>query len=77
MQHRLLLIGAVTVSAVAGALLFEALLSIGAASPFGHTRYGHAVGWLGLAATLLVFVCPIRKRYSPARRWPRGWFRVH
>ncbi len=76
-QRRVLVISAVAVSAVAGALVFEAVLSIGEASPFGHTRYGHAVGWLGLAVTLLVFVYPIRKRYSPARRWPRGWFRVH
>jgi hypothetical protein len=76
-QYRLLVITAVTVAAVAGALLFEALLSIDAVSPFGHTCYGHAVGWGGLAVILLVFVYPLRKRYSPARSWPRGWFRMH
>lgn len=76
-RQRVLLVSAVVVAAVAGALMFEAVLSLGEATPFGHTRYGHAVGWAGLAVTLLVFVYPLRKRMSPARRWPRGWFRVH
>ena len=76
-QRRALVSGVVAVAAVAGALIFEAVLSVEPASPFGHTRNGHAIGWLGLASILLVFVYPIRKRYSPARRWPRGWFRVH
>ncbi|MCC2641577.1 MAG: conserved rane protein of unknown function [Nitrospira sp.] len=76
-QRRVLLIGAIMAAAVAGALVFEAVLSIGSSTRFGHTRYGHAVGWLGLAVILLVFIYPIRKRYSLARHWPRGWFRVH
>lgn len=76
-RWRIVAIVAVVVGAVAGALLFETVLSLGAASPFGHTRYGHSVGWVGLAVILLVFVYPYRKRHSAARQWPRGWFRVH
>ena len=76
-RQRILVVSAVVVVAVAGALLFEALLSLGEATPFGHTQYGHVAGWIGFAVTLLVFVYPLRKRISPARRWPRGWFRVH
>lgn len=76
-QQRVLVVIALGVAAIAGALLAEALLSLDAATPFGHTRYGHAVGWIGLAVTLLVCVYPRRKRTSPARRWPRGWFQVH
>ncbi len=77
MRRRVLWISAAVVAAVASALVFEALLSLDTATPFGHTRYGHAVGWAGLAVTLLVFVYPLRKRLSPTRRWPRDWFRVH
>ncbi len=76
-QQRGLVVAAVAVAAVAGALMVEAILSLDATTPFGHTRYGHAVGWVGLAVTCLVFVYPLRKRTSPAGRWPRGWFRVH
>ena len=76
-RQRILVVSAVVVVAVAGALLFEALLSLGEATPFGHTQYGHVAGWIGFTVTLLVFVYPLRKRISPARRWPRGWFRVH
>ncbi len=76
-HQRVLLVSAVVVAAVTGALMFEALLSLDATTPFGHTRYGHTVGWGGLAVMLLVFVYPLRKRTSPARRWPRGWFQVH
>jgi hypothetical protein len=68
---------AIVGASVAAALIFEVVLSIGKASPFGHTRYGHAAGWLGLAVTLLVFIYPYRKRHAPERRWPRGWFRLH
>ncbi len=75
--NRLVVIGAVVAAAVATAWLFEALLSVGEATPFGHTSDGHGVGWLGLGVTLLVFLYPFRKRASLARHWPRGWFRVH
>jgi hypothetical protein len=74
---RLLSIAALVTAAVAGTLAFEAALSRGQTLPFGHTRYGHAFGWAGLLLTLLVFVYPVRKRHSPARRWPHGWFQVH
>ena len=74
---RLIAVVITTVGAVAGALAFEALLSLDRVTPFGHTQYGHGVGWAGLAITVLVFVYPLRKRASPSRRWPRGWFRVH
>ena len=77
LQRRILAIVAIVGASVAAALVVEGIFSIGQASPFGHTRYGHAVGWLGLAITLLVFVYPYRKRQAAERQWPRGWFRVH
>lgn len=76
-QSRLVALVAAMAAAIGGALAFEALLSLDKVTPFGHTRYGHIVGWAGLAVTLLVFVYPIRKRAAHSRRWPRGWFRVH
>lgn len=76
-QLRLLSITLLVVAAVAGALGFEAALSRGQSLPFGHTSYGHAAGWAGLFVTLLVFVYPVRKRYSAARQWPHGWFQIH
>ena len=76
-RSRLIAVVAVSVAAVLSALAFEALLSLDTVTPFGHTGYGHGVGWAGLALTLLVFVYPIRKRVNPSHRWPRGWFRVH
>ena len=77
LPRRVLSIGALVTAATAGALGLEALLSRGSAAPFGHSQPGHGAGWLGLAVTLLVFVYPVRKRFSPPRCWPRGWFRVH
>lgn len=76
-RSRLVAVVATSVVAVVGALAFEALLSLDKVTPFGHTPYGHGVGWAGLFITFLVFVYPLRKRASPLRRWPRGWFRVH
>ncbi len=76
-RSRLLAVMTVSVAAVLSALAFEALLSLDTVTPFGHTGYGHGVGWAGLALTLLVFVYPIQKRVNPSHRWPRGWFRVH
>ena len=76
-RSRLIAVVVATVGAVATGLAFEALLSLEQVTPFGHTRYGHGVGWAGLVVTLLVFVYPIRKRTSPSRRWPRRWFHVH
>jgi hypothetical protein len=76
-RQRVVVVSAVGVAAVAGAWMFEALLSLDKTTPFGHTRYGHAIGWAGIAVILVVFVYPLRKRTSPARRWSRGWFRVH
>lgn len=75
--RRIIALAAVIGVSVAAAWVFEAVLSVGAASPFGHTRYGRAVGWLGLAVILLVFVYPYKKRHAAERHWPRGWFRVH
>lgn len=77
LARRLTMIVVLIVAALAGALLFEALLSIGSPSPFAHTRQGHLMGWVGLGVILLVFVYPIRKRLSRNDRWPRGWFQVH
>lgn len=75
--RRLLTIVMLTIAAVVGALFFEAWLSIGAPSPFAHTRKGHLMGWLGLGTVLLVLIYPIKKRTSQNRRWSRRWFRVH
>ncbi|HLZ33905.1 MAG TPA: hypothetical protein VKP13_07800 [Nitrospira sp.] len=75
--RRLTTIIVLIISAVGGALLFEALLSIGSPSPFAHTRQGHLMGWAGLGVILLVFVYPIKKRLCRNDRWPRGWFQVH
>ncbi|HJR76910.1 MAG TPA: hypothetical protein VJ805_08045 [Nitrospiraceae bacterium] len=77
LHRRIVAIAAIVAVSVAAALIFELVLSIDKASPFGHTRYGRAVGWTGLGVTLLVFVYPYRKKTAPERRWPRGWFRVH
>ena len=76
-RSRIIAVSAASAAAIVSALAFEALLSLDKVTPFGHTSYGHAVGWAGLVVTLLVFVYPIRKRVSPSRPWPRGWFRVH
>ena len=77
LQRRILAIAAIVAASIAAALIFEAVLSLGGALPFGHTRHGRMVGWFGLAVTLLVFIYPYKKRHAPERRWPRGWFRVH
>lgn len=75
--RRLLTVLIAVAVAIAAGWLTEAFLSIGKPSPFAHTKQGHLMGWLGLGITLLVFVYPLKKRVSPNRRWPRGWFRVH
>jgi hypothetical protein len=75
--RRIIALAAVVAVSVAAAWIYEAVLSIGAASPFGHTRSGRVVGWFGLAVILLVFVYPYRKRHAAERHWPRGWFRIH
>ncbi len=48
-RWRLIAVVAATVGAVVGALAFEALLSLDKVTPFGHTGYGHGVGWPGWA----------------------------
>lgn len=75
--RRFLIVAALAVMTVAGALLFEAALSLRTVSAFGHTRQGHATGWIGLAVILLVFVYPVRKRIERNRPWPKRWFQVH
>jgi len=75
--RRLTTIAVLMIAAVAGALLFEAFLSIGTPSPFAHTTQGHVLGWIGFGVVLLVFIYPIKKRMSRNHRWPRGWFQVH
>jgi hypothetical protein len=77
LSRRLTVILVLVVAAVAGALVFEKLLSAGSSSLFAHTPHGHLMGWIGLGAILLVFVYPIRKRMSRNHRWPRSWFQVH
>ena len=46
-RSRLMAVVAVSVAAVMSALAFEALLSLDKVTPFGHTGYGHGVGWAG------------------------------
>jgi hypothetical protein len=75
--RRLLIVAVLVVITVAGALLFEAFLSLETVLDFGHTQQGHIAGWIGLAVILLVFVYPVRKRVGRNRTWPRGWFQVH
>lgn len=75
--RRLLIVAVLVVITVAGALLFEAFLSLETVLDFGHTQQGHITGWIGLAVILLVFVYPVRKRVGRNRTWPRGWFQVH
>jgi len=77
LSRRIIAVVVIFVGAVAGALSFEAFLSIGAPSPFAHTTRGHLLGWIGFGVVLLVFIYPIKKRMSRNHRWPRGWFQVH
>ena len=65
------------IAVIAGGLLIEVLLSFQTGWPFGHTQTGHAVGWIGLAVILTVFVYSLKKRSGRKAGWPQGWFRVH
>lgn len=75
--RRLLIVAVLVAITVAGALLFEAFLSLETVLDFGHTQQGHITGWIGLAVIFSVFVYPVRKRVGRNRTWPRGWFQVH
>ncbi len=75
--RRLLIVGVLTLLAVAGVLLFQAILTPITILSFGRTPHGQATGWIGLAAILLVFGYPIRKRANQNRRWPHRWLQIH
>lgn len=63
--------------AIATALLIEVFLSFQSGWLFGHTQTGHAVGWIGLAVILTVFIYSFKKRYGRKAGWPKAWFMVH
>ena len=75
--RRLLLVGGLTLFAVAGVLLVEAILTPITILSFGRTTQGQVTGWIGLAVILLVFGYPIRKRTNQNRRWPHRWLQIH
>lgn len=75
--RRALLVLALTVLAIMGALAAEWWLSRSPDRPFGHTQAGHVLGWAGLLLILLVLAYPFRKRHRPGQRWSKSWFRVH
>jgi hypothetical protein len=75
--RRLLIVGGLTLFAVAGVLLFEVILTPITILSFGRTPQGQVTGWIGLAVILLVFGYPIRKRTHQNRRWPHKWLQIH
>ncbi len=75
--RRLLIVGGLTLFAVAGVLLFEVILTPITILTFGRTPQGQVTGWIGLAVILLVFGYPIRKRAHQNRRWPHRWLQIH
>jgi len=75
--RRLLIVGGLTLFAVAGVLLFEVILIPITILSFGRTPQGQVTGWIGLAVILLVFGYPIRKRAHQNRRWPHKWLQIH
>jgi hypothetical protein len=74
---RLLIVGGLTLFAIWGVLLFEAILTPLTILSFGRTPQGQVTGWIGLAVILLVFGYPIRKRTHQNRRWPHRWLQIH
>ena len=74
---RLLIVGGLTLLAVVGVLVFEAILTPITILSFGRTPQGQVTGWIGLAVILLVFGYPIRKRTHQNRRWPHRWLQIH
>lgn len=75
--RRLLIVGGLTLFAVAGVLLFEVILTPITILSFGRTPQGQVTGWIGLTVILLAFGYPIRKRAHQNRRWPHRWLQIH
>lgn len=75
--RRLLIVGGLTLFAVAGVLFFEVILTPITILSYGRTPQGQVTGWIGLAVILLVFGYPIRKRAHQNRRWPHRWLQIH
>lgn len=75
--RRLLIVGGVTLFAVAGVLLFGVILTPITILSFGRTPQGQVTGWIGLAIILLVFGYPIRKSVHQNRLWPHRWLQIH
>ncbi len=75
--RRLLIVGGLTLFAVAGVLVFEAILTPITILSIGRTPQGQVTGWIGLAVILLVYGYPIRKRAHQNRLWPHRWLQIH
>ena len=75
--RRLLIVGGLTLFAVAGVLVFDAILTPITILSFGRTPQGQVTGWIGLAVILLVYGYPIRKRAHQNRLWPHRWLQIH
>ncbi len=75
--RRALLVLALVILAIVGALTAEWWVSRSPDRPFGHTQGGHVLGWVGLLLILLVLAYPFRKRHKPGQRWSKSLFQVH
>ena len=75
--RRALLLLALVILTIVGALTAEWWLSRSPDRPFGHTQAGHVLGWVGLLLILLVLAYPFRKRHKPGQRWSKSLFQVH
>jgi hypothetical protein len=75
--RRALLVLALVILTIVGALAAEWWLSRSPDRPFGHTQGGHVLGWIGLLLILLVLAYPFRKRHKPGQRWSKSLFQVH
>lgn len=71
----------VVISSVAAAMVFgwmiEVIMSAVTGWPFGHTQYGHRVGWLGFALILSTLGYSLKKRFGRKTGWPKPWFWLH
>jgi len=74
---RLLIVGGLTLFAVAGVLVFEVILTPLTILSLGRTPQGQVTGWIGLAVILLVFGYPLRKQTHQNRLWPHRWLQIH
>ena len=55
----------------------EALLSVNSSKAFGHSQFGHVVGWLGFGMIVLTCGYPLKRWLYPNQIWSKPWFQVH